>query len=588
MTNQNLAFVVLVAVWLFPACCLCKQISVGEQQFATHFLYIITDTDEMGKEEKTAMVSNAQQAFVSNLPFLITEKLLSALQIHEKKQLSTSYRYFKIPAQIPNPPFLLCIPSSMLPTIIDPAPNEDIENMIPFRLGTDETYSPETVSSTEKKCGLLVGHFYEVTKQITQGSYKLSSSAYAPTELGVKLRSILQVIFVPNDAYSSSTTCPRWILVFDGHGRQYKPYSDEEILKDENHKFIKSYGLISGIDSKNFSLTIRELSKKITIVHMHINTCFGGVINIGNLLYDVETGVIPPYRFTITTRTLTGDACVPISDTPNQLGKFYNTLKNVQILNVDEMLESPLFRASKIAKIYEIALKNVYEKIPKALSYLAPANSLSFPAIKPAETNYFVELQVEDGLPLKRIDAKTVKEYYGKELECDPWTLFLFYTTSIPFTLRAHSGTGFLSAIPGSTFHIIEKMEISPLFSENLTLIFRDTLQKKDHVTKLFHIKTLTIGDNEYEMWITKEPESYTILQASKADPVVFTITEKNIVKISKETWEMNEKIIPAEEAAAWIKKFDDKIIFLKKLANAQAPYRFLKDADIETLPWDA
>lgn len=49
-----------------------------------------------------------------------------------------------------------------------------------------------------------------------------------------------------------------------------------------------------------------------------------------------------------------------------------------------------------------------------------------------------------------------------------------------------------------------------------------------------------------------------------------------------------NLKHISAEEADAWIKKFDEKIVFLKKLANAQAPYRFLKNADIETLPWNA
>ena len=36
------------------------------------------------------------------------------------------------------------------------------------------------------------------------------------------------------------------------------------------------------------------------------------------------------------------------------------------------------------------------------------------------------------------------------------------------------------------------------------------------------------------------------------------------------------------------IQTFNAEVVWLKKLANAQGPYRFLKDADIEILPWSA
>jgi len=42
------------------------------------------------------------------------------------------------------------------------------------------------------------------------------------------------------------------------------------------------------------------------------------------------------------------------------------------------------------------------------------------------------------------------------------------------------------------------------------------------------------------------------------------------------------------DKALSMIQDFNNQFNWFKKLANAQDPYRFLKDADIEKLPWDA
>lgn len=533
-----------------------EEVAEQPHPFATHLLLILIDTTEKG-EKGGAMLTTAKQAFKSNVPFLVTETLLRAFMTAEKRDLPANYRYFRI-RQNTTPPFLLCIPSIT-----------------------------ETTSNFGRKWGLLIDWFEEVTERVIDKSHQLSDKYNISGEtIGRELRNILESFFMPAQSYMiNREESPRWIIIFSGHGSQYTPYSDAEIMT--SHKFIKKYGSISYMDSENFAATIRMLHSRINLALLYIDTCFGGGINVGNLLYDPETGVLPPYPWIVITGTLTGDSCTSGYEEA-RFDLFFNSLKNIKI-STDEPKSKELYE--KIPQALDhITLNQLHYYLkagiqPKDIPYI-PYN-MPIVAIRPASTNYFVELQFPDRIPFKRIDKHTVKQYTDKTFDV-PHSSVLLYTNTVPFTIRA-TGKELLahitSAIPGSTFHVITGIEMpgikkiynnKKLFHFTTERIFPDITIETANVTKLFHVKKLSIKKFTYELRIIKEPEGYTALRTSLTKPGKFILFDKK-----------SAKTISAQTAAEWIKKFDEKIVFLKKLANAQAPYRFLKDADIETLPWD-
>lgn len=535
------------------------------QPFATHFLYIIADTSETGDKAST-MVLSLKRAFESNVPLLVTESLLAALKKYQNGSLSKSYHYFRF-HNIFFPRFLLCVPYNMIKAPLKPVPEFEAISYADF-----PEHPLKNVSPLEKNCGLLLEHFVEKTREICiTNSYDFNAVEHSPEDTGRMLKDILKLLFVPNSFYENPKAYPRWVLIFGGHGSQYKPYSDEKILKDPGHTFIQTYGSISGIDAKNFSKTIRKLAKKITIVLIHIETCYGGGITIGGLMYNHKTGILQPYNFTITTRTITGDTCV---------GESFAGYLNVR---PDKFFS--LLNGMNIGNVKEVAFIDLYNTISHALSYIVTSAPYRPIAIKPMTANYFIELQLPDTV-VERIDALTVKDLPKPDnvFNTKEKSHVLLYVNRIPFTLRINKKTTIHSAIPGSTFHIFKKIEEPTFLGNNAALLFDDLFIETKEVTKLFHVENITSKFGDYEIRITSRDNDYEILVTTKKEPITFTLIQAKKRDLKNRT----STDITAEKANAWIKKFDDKIVFLKKLANAQAPYRFLKDADIETLPWDA
>lgn len=533
--------------------------------FATHYLLILADTSEQ-LQSVGAISTQLNQAFGSQLPILATEELLiSFAKTHNG--LPMTYNYFHIPSNNGFLRYTLCIPSFIRST-------RPSQNMT------------ATISVAEKKLGLLLEHLPLIPSNY--GAYRPIGT---PELLGTELKEALEKIFVPNSAYNDPAARPRWILVFSGHGGQYQPYTDAEIATLPSHQLIKNYGVISGIDSVNFAKTIRDLNEKITLALIHISACFGGGINLGNLLYDIKTGVIPPYPFIVTTQTLTGDSCIYNAAT-TRFDMFFHLLKDIPVIDTEKFLQSPEFwQTEKPSQIYETAFKELYAKIPQALSYIIMGEITDvlpkyyvtgIPAIKPAAANYFIEVQLPRSAELYRIDKNTIKQYAAQILNV-PYSYVLLYANNIPLTIRVTDLRllpYLVSAIPGSTFHIIDKIEAPGSYLPTRAAIETlfpqlDPTIVTQNVTKLFHIKKLSTANAILEVRVIKAPDSYTALATSLTGPKTYTLLTVN-----------NELLITDNTAADWIKNFNDKILFLKKLATSQAPYRFLKNADIETIPW--
>lgn len=556
----------------------------ASRPFITHMLLTITNMDTKGGEN-IAMQEEVFYAFENKIPLLVTETqlLIQTTNWQGGTPLPASYRYFKIPSNTGYPHFLLCIPSKILSTTA--VPIEDIDMH-----AHPESYVPKNVSFAEKECGFLIEHCREVTKDVVNKNYNLEYADATHEEMGEQLRSILRVIFVPKTSYKRAWLRPRWALLFSGHGGQYKTYDDNEILHD--HKFIKEPGTICGMDAKIFGETIFELHKKIDIALEHIGTCFGGMFNIVYLLIDAEKGLLPPYPTIITTDTLKGDSC---TTSKQEYQEFWTELKNITVEGLDDETQLPRLVPSddSLQQTYARIFRDVYNAIPRALSHIVNKSLLTndFPAMKPVATNYFVEVQIAGDKPLQRIDAKTVKEQVkkGTPLIIPEQSRAITYVNSLPFILKMERGSSILSGIPGSTFHVFERVETTwaPQDSYWLKDLLQDLEKKTKQVVKLFHVKNwVSEYDGTYEVRIIKNNNDYECLALpDKKDGKDFVLMHNYIYNAEKKD---TQKIIPAEEANAWIKKFDDKIVFLKKLANAQAPYRLLKDADIETLPWDA
>ncbi len=497
--------------------------TTGEQPFATHCLVIVTECIEHNE----AMPNVIESAFKGQLPLLVTEPALKIYtKMHKKNTLPDSYRYFQ-PNKKFDPYFLLCVPAHMIEGTLTPHAD-----------GTP-------VSQLEKSCGLRIEHFTEL-KNLTPEKLETTCLRLAKW-LGAELLTALQTIFVPNSAYGRTELPPRWILAFNGHGKQYEAYDDNEIL--QNHKLIKKPGEICGIDAENFEKITSELHQKITVVVLNIYTCFGGGINVGNL---------KSYPFIITTGTITGDSCIAAREI-YEYDKFFD-----------------LFRSIK-AKA-----PNTNEVCANALAHITPETD-HIAAMKPAIANYFIDAP-RPNMPNIRIDASTLKAQ-TKDINPKGDARVVLYVNNAPLTIHsAAPHTEIYSGIPGSTYHIIAKLThaSSPLV---MSLHFCELRKKSSGTIKLFHIKEwITEYNEDYEVRIMKYDDYFDALvtygsqQNKPPATLLHEEAESNLgTKITDFT---------AEEANAWIKKFDEKIIFLKKLANAQAPYRFLKDADIETLPW--
>lgn len=550
------------------------------QPFATHMLMIIAEDEK----SNTAMMDAVNGALKSNILFLVTEMTLFATC---NENLPKTHRYFKIPSNTGAPRFVLCMPKDFVPEKIKLINDEEIKKGL-------NTYVPKITTEIEQKCGLLVEHFEEITeKLISEKTYKLEAypeikdSEINHEKMGWQLLSILRVIFVPNVSYQNAQDRPRWLLLFGGHGSQYKPYSDDEIRNLNDHPFIKKPGSMCGIDAQNFAIAIFELSVKINIALLFIITCYGGGINLGYLLLDVEKGIVIPYSFIVMTLTVTGNYTVSAIF---ELKKFFNIFKSIRVEKLDEKTMLPRYLPTHYSQprtYMTTTFAPIYEMLPLAFSYVSGPFSLAA-GMKPIATNYFIEVGIAGRAPIERIDATTEGKIVpaGSAFEPAQGSQLLLYINTIPFTIKLPLYATIYSALPGSTYHIIERLEalkIPELI--HLRSTFLDLENVGPNITQLFRIKKwISRYEGEYSVWITREKGVFTCIVRSEKNGIpVFSLMNWFEGKPYTDT----EKELSPEEAERQIKQFDEKVVFLKKLANAQAPYRFLKNAKIETEPWD-
>ncbi|MCL5437037.1 MAG: hypothetical protein M1549_04135, partial [Candidatus Dependentiae bacterium] len=147
-----------------------------------------------------------------------------------------------------------------------------------------------------------------------------------------------------------------------------------------------------------------------------------------------------------------------------------------------------------------------------------------------------------------------------------------------------------ISAIPGTTFHIIDKIRLKqavinvmdPILWTARCLFRTMRLEEMPDVRKLVHIKSIEgIPDMQsYEVWLIRDGKEFSMLVVAKKD------TDERI-RLLYETAEPLTKpkrtTLTEEGVRAWIKEFNKEIVICKRLAYLLEPYRFLKNAEIET-----
>ncbi len=437
---------------------------------------------------------------------------------------------------------------------------------------------------------------------------------------------VLRRLFVHSNFYVNQAP-PRWVLYFGGHGEEYKAQNDYNLKKNYDlavpTEFLENGGKISGLSMDLFSLILSALNEGIDLRFVDISTCYGGGINLGALLRAEKTGVIPPYRFIFGSHTIVGDAEVHLFHKMCH-DQFFTSLFNIDIedpeIKWDEIVYDSFNKSEEEAsKEYRKKLDDAYKKINSA--YQKVYNALSdvyinliptlkdglytvnnIPCYKPIDANYFVEIPYPW---LMRIGKKEIDAYKNSSIMIpDEITNLLFYTNTIPCTLKIKNIdkiNAFLSAIPGDTFHIIEKLETA----DGAAIDASSLVEKFCKITsfkakKLFHIKHLdkvflkdekgnqtlfegagemaiTLNKNYIEAWLFPQSgsdECYRIFMRWQCD------RETGKLELSK--WE------PRKETEAGKEKnsFNNELEWFKKLAVLQDSYRFLKDADIEVTPW--
>ncbi|HBY06098.1 MAG: hypothetical protein UV38_C0002G0145 [candidate division TM6 bacterium GW2011_GWE2_42_60] len=580
------------------------------QTFATHFLAIVN-----GLDESNASLQNAiNTLFRDRMTFITSESLLSKYDDQDKKNYPApkAYVFLKPPSLESTFPFILCIPKENITTAQFITPTYTASKAF------DEHEKPKLASLLEKKLGLFVEHLTE--KDYAEGL--LWSNCFGKDLSLSQLHQFLLFLFIPNDLYEKSETPPRWVLYFDGHGGPYTPYCDQNIVNLKS--FIKDQGIIANFPVNVFTNLLKELAKKITISLLRITTCFGGGINIGDLFKDILSFC----PFFITTSSLTGETCV---------------LPNTMIAKNKETLQPYAIETAASPKDFFSILKNATQKtintlLPQALAKMNPQHSSiasKTSAIKPFEATYFIDPAYPH---LIRLDQETIKKYLDqkKSVGVNPSpkkdtpvpTVILLYANTIPLSIDLENASPYdlrdliirpdfygrqislTSAIPGATFHLIK--EIKPYKDSLWNYRFRreypefvealfpdiDTADNRSE-PKLFHIQKISGLINQsskkelYELWISFDPlhtnqnHSIEILLCAKevspntSEPLYF-ITKTNKLSALDKT-----EALDKESAVQWQEKFEERIEMLKKIAKYQAPYRLLKDADIEILDQD-
>jgi len=550
--------------------------------FATHSLVIVCGLTESNISLKKAI----KKLFSEKVTFITTSSLLYEYrETMEKDRNPLDYTFLAAPS-LTILPFVLCIPTEEIPKTIAIPDYQAAEIMNLF----DHNETPAKATVTEKKLGLFIEHLNKLDYQ--ESLFSPSFFEELEESLGDELLKFLNFLFVPNNYYTKKESSPRWILLFDGHGSSFTPWMDENIL--DLKEYIMEPGTIAGITTKAFATILKEneLHKTITIALLDIETCFGGGINISNMLKQLD---FSPQYF-ITTKSLTGDDCITSSsgEAPNPYKDFFDILKTTDINAIETELPQ--------------ALRKLH---PQLLSLAS-----NIPAIKPIGKNYFIAPNYPEFIQL---DKTTIRNFAKQKKAVNPSeiAIMLLYANTIPlyidlsnrapldlFGIRntpnyAGFPVAITSAIPGRTFHVIDEIKIpsgpfgySFLQSKKpwILHLFSDmsatTTGAKE--PKLFHIKKISesTGLEEYELRIICDPTSDPKIESLFNTKESLNTEYVKITRSNQSTDYIEEKITK-EGADEWIEEFDKRIEMLKKIAKYQAPYRLLKDADIEILDED-
>ncbi|HBL98717.1 TPA: hypothetical protein DDZ86_03685 [Candidatus Dependentiae bacterium] len=615
---KHFAYCLFIAVLLIPDC------GATQTKFVTHGLIILVDIYESA-DKSGALLREVDYAFEASIPFIIPGRMLYEFITISKSTFESSYsnfRFFELPrGGLSNIQLYLCYPKKLLKNQIkfvsDPFIKEESSE--------EQDFMPAQVTEIEKQCGLLLGHFKEVEMlNINDFKNKLASESWMdkntistsnpPKEYltvaraAQSLRYVLKRLFVVNSFYTNQAP-PSWMLYFSGHGDQYIPQKKDLLVKNYEKgnliDFLAKRGTISCLDTDIFSRIISDLSQRITIRFIDISTCYGGGINVGDLLRQVETGVIPPYKFIIGAHTLVGDMVVDL-EKQSTLNAYFKTFFDLDFTEPDIDWGKVGTNAARLSRAYKkinAAYQPVYDSLSHAFAQLRPelkkgptSDFNNIPVYKPIEANYFVEIPYPW---LIRIGKKEIETCKNGVLNI-PKTVktVLLYANTIPCTIQQKDFsifeiTLFLSAIPGDTFHIIEKFQLEnkdePLDVRRLIVEFSG--MRNLRARKLFYIKHLdnallstnndqVIFEGSGELMITTDFDPNFDKQSVKT--LLFSRDQKKYCRGSNFDFE----VLSEENAIPLIENFEEEVEWLKKLAFVQEPYRFLKDAVIETTSW--
>jgi len=574
----------------------------NKKPFATHFLAIVCALDESSE----AMKNTIQSLFRDQMTFITTEPLLGQYRL-QKFPAPKDYVFLKPLSSNIFFPFVLCVPKEevskahLIKLAYDP------------KKAFDKNQIPSLASPIEKQRGLFVEHLSQ-----TQYEDMLSVADFFKKEkIGEDLIQFLSFLLVPKTLYQNEP--PRWVFYFTGHGTPYTPYTDNNVISCKS--LIEDHGTIAGLPVNNFKTILTKLINKNTIALLHIASCFGGGINIGDLLKDI----LSKCTFFITTDSITGETC---------------TISSVTLY--DEKIKKHFFEEEDISpkKFFSIlknaTLDTIETLLPEALVKMQPQHrslASQIQAIKPFNKKYFMEPAYPH---LLRLDKKTIKNYQDKKnnviINALPkTTVILLYANTIPLCIDLSNTTNtnlsnkietkeffgypisITSAIPGATFHTIQEIKTNNSYFNHLfikfhtlfvTALFPDINTRDNRFeAKLFHLQKISgmqnaknYNEEVYELWISFDPaksdtEQKFVIEILLCATEIPTIPKANKPLIQYFITQSNENILTAQskpidsqDAKKWIERFEQKIEMLKKIAPFQAPYRLLKDADIETI----
>ncbi|HBY05527.1 MAG: hypothetical protein UV38_C0001G0280 [candidate division TM6 bacterium GW2011_GWE2_42_60] len=610
-----------------------------QNKFATHGLIVLVESLQGG-----AMESELEYALSSDIdrslfiPILTTGRMLALFIEHQKivfKSCLKDFRFFRLPrGGLENLQFYLYYPKSLLKNnILTPLQDSFIDKE---ETTLEKGFIPETISAFERKSGILLEHFEEVIvtdtpmpplstfnvdtfkTMLETESWKNAKGIISTAKpfddyltvsrAAQSLRYVLERLFVP-DSPKTNPECPLWAIYFSGHGEQYKQVESDQLYysyyEGQFIDFLSKKGSISCLETGVFSQIISELSKKITLRFIDIGTCYGGGINTGDLLREVETGVIPPYKFIIGNHTVIGDATTSVL---LEFKDFFKAIFEIDFIEpaIDwEKVAANTISISRAYKSINAAYQPVYDALSEAYKKFSPRIlgagdhcfiTRNIPTYKPMESNYFTEVPFPW---LQRIGKQEIQKSKNGIIEIPTTTrVVLLYTNTIPCPVTIKDIdhiNAFLSAIPGDTFHIFEKLELEDktksFNAEELIKIFCKI--KNLRAQKLFHLKNLErviFLDNGTSRF--DGPGGMIItLDKNDVNALLFSSVNKKYVRINAH-WNDDVfsidliKIVPASWGKRDINKFNKNISWLRKLAAIQAPYRFLRDASIEMVPW--